>query len=95
VLLVAHRYCGVKELRQNASVLLRRVAAGESILVTDRGRSVARLSPVARSRIAELRAAGLVREPLRKMKDAPPPVQLGKGQPTAAEALATARADER
>jgi prevent-host-death family protein len=86
---------GVKELRQNASVLLRRVAAGESILVTDRGRPVARLSPVARSGIAELRAAGLVREPPRRMRDAPPPVQLDEGQITAAEALAAARADER
>jgi prevent-host-death family protein len=86
---------GVKELRQNASVLLRRVAAGESILVTDRGRPVARLSPVSRSGIAELRAAGLVHEPHRSMRDAPPPVELNEGQITAAEALAVARVDER
>jgi prevent-host-death family protein len=36
---------GVRELRQNASVYLRRVAAGESITVTDRGKPVAILSP--------------------------------------------------
>jgi prevent-host-death family protein len=85
----------VKELRQNASGILRRVAAGESILVTDRGRPVARLSPLTRSGIADLRAAGLIREPLRRIRDAPPPVALAQGQVTAAEALAAARADER
>jgi prevent-host-death family protein len=36
---------GVRELRQNASKYLRRVAAGESFTVTDRGAPVALLSP--------------------------------------------------
>lgn len=36
---------GVRELRQNASVYLRRVAAGEHIAITDRGRIVAELRP--------------------------------------------------
>ena len=36
---------GVRELRQNASQYLRRVAAGESFTVTDRGRPVAQLVP--------------------------------------------------
>lgn len=36
---------GVRELRQNLSVYLRRVEAGETLEVTDHGRSVARLSP--------------------------------------------------
>ena len=85
---------GVRELRQQASVLLRRVAAGESIVVTDRGRPVARLSPIVGSGVAELRMAGLVREPLRRMADAPKPVRVGDG-PTAAEVLDEARRDER
>ena len=37
---------GVRELRQHASRYLRRVAAGETIEVTDRGRRVARLVPI-------------------------------------------------
>lgn len=37
---------GVRELRQHASRYLERVARGESIEVTDRGRPVARLVPV-------------------------------------------------
>jgi prevent-host-death family protein len=36
---------GVRELRQNASKYLRRVAAGESITITDRGKPVAVLNP--------------------------------------------------
>ena len=37
---------GVRELRQNLSVYLRRVEAGESLPVTDRGRPVALLGPL-------------------------------------------------
>ncbi|MBA2382016.1 MAG: type II toxin-antitoxin system prevent-host-death family antitoxin [Chloroflexi bacterium] len=36
---------GVRELRQNLSVYLRRVEAGETLEVTDHGRPVARLGP--------------------------------------------------
>lgn len=36
---------GVRELRQNLSKHLARVKAGESLIVTERGREVARLSP--------------------------------------------------
>lgn len=37
---------GVRALRQRASELLRRVEAGETIEITDRGRPVALLSPL-------------------------------------------------
>lgn len=37
---------GVRELRQNLSAYLRRVAVGESFEVTERGRRVAVLSPL-------------------------------------------------
>lgn len=37
---------GVRELKQNASAVLRRVEAGESIEITDRGRPIARLVPL-------------------------------------------------
>lgn len=38
---------GVRELRNGLSRYLRRVAVGETILVTDRGRPVARILPAA------------------------------------------------
>ena len=37
---------GVRELRQNLSVYLRRVEAGETLEVTEHGHSVARLTPL-------------------------------------------------
>ncbi len=40
---------GVRELRQNLSVYLRRVEAGETLEVSDRGRAVALLTPLPRS----------------------------------------------
>ena len=39
---------GVRELRQNLSVYLRRVIAGETLEVTEHGRPVARLTPLPR-----------------------------------------------
>ena len=37
---------GIRELKDNASALIRRVTAGEAITVTDRGRAVARIVPL-------------------------------------------------
>src|SRR5688572_2722992 len=37
---------GIRELRQNLSVYLRRVEAGETLEVSDRGRTVALLTPL-------------------------------------------------
>jgi len=52
---------GVRELRQNLSVYLRRVRRGESLEVTERGRPVAVLQPLLEpdDRIAALAAKGL------------------------------------
>jgi prevent-host-death family protein len=57
------RAVGVRELRQNLSVYLRRVVAGETLTVTDRGSPVAVLAPlgVERDPIAEGIAAGRIR----------------------------------
>jgi prevent-host-death family protein len=51
---------GVRELRQHASRYLARVAHGESLEVTDRGRPVARLVPVANDPWADMIATGKV-----------------------------------
>jgi len=51
---------GVRELRQNASRYLARVATGETIEVTDRGRPVALLVPASGDRWEELMASGEV-----------------------------------
>ena len=51
---------GVRELRQHASRYLARVATGETIEVTDRGRAVALLVPTRQDRWLDLVAAGQV-----------------------------------
>lgn len=56
------RRVGVRELRQNLSVFLRKVKRGETLEVTERGRPVAILGPLPKgSPIDRLRAAGKVR----------------------------------
>ncbi|MGH1505572.1 MAG: type II toxin-antitoxin system Phd/YefM family antitoxin [Acidimicrobiales bacterium] len=56
---------GIRELKNSLSRYLDRVRAGEEVIVTDRGRPVARLSPVdaSENRLADLVDAGLVRVP--------------------------------
>lgn len=53
---------GVRELRQNLSVYLARIARGETLEVTDRGHAVAILAPLPRpsSVLERLRADGRV-----------------------------------
>ncbi|MGH2577117.1 MAG: type II toxin-antitoxin system Phd/YefM family antitoxin [Actinomycetota bacterium] len=56
---------GVRELRQNLSLYLRRVASGERLEVTERGRPVAVLAPLSESSSAlqRLVASGRARPP--------------------------------
>ncbi len=51
---------GVRELRQHASRYLERVAHGETLEVTDRGRPVARLVPITSDVWADMIASGRV-----------------------------------
>jgi antitoxin (DNA-binding transcriptional repressor) of toxin-antitoxin stability system len=53
---------GIRELRRQASVILRRVAAGETVEVTDRGRPVAVLLRTMPGGLARLEAEGLLRK---------------------------------
>ncbi len=52
---------GVRELRREASSILRRVAGGETIEVTDRGRPVAVILQSMPSGLARLEREGLLR----------------------------------
>lgn len=66
---------GVRELRQNLSVYLRRVLRGETLEVTDRGRPVALLRPLPESEspLEKLVAAGRVRPAEGDLMDILPP----------------------
>lgn len=55
----------MRELHDNLSEYLRAVAEGREVVVTSRGRRVARIVPFASTDpLAELRARGLVRDPV-------------------------------
>lgn len=64
---------GVRDLKNNLSRYLDRVREGEEVIVTDRGRPVARLSALdhATDRLAELVAAGVVRPAKRTARTRP------------------------
>lgn len=85
---------GVRELRQRASELLRRVAAGETIEITDRDRPVALLAPIdSVDPLERLRRAGEVTPATRSLDDLGPPLRLRPGQEPASSALARLRRD--
>ena len=89
------RSIGVRELRQNASKYLREVEQGESIRVTDRGRPVALLVPVPRSRLEELIATGRATPGRGSVLDLGPPLPAEPGEKPLSEILEEDRNDER
>ena len=87
---------GVRELRQHASRWLRRVAAGESFEVTDRGRPVARLVPPPPPEgVERLRAEGRITDAAGDLLELGPPLPSTPGAPLPSEVLADLRAEER
>ena len=86
----------VREFRLRASDLLRRVAAGETIEITDRGRPVALLTPIeSTDPLERLRRAGEVTAPTRSLDNLGPPLRLRPGEESGSSALARQRRDER
>jgi prevent-host-death family protein len=90
---------GIRELKQQASAVIRRVAAGESIEITDYGHPVARLVPLRGGQLEQLVAEGRSTEPRADlfdlMDDARLPMAVEAGSSAASDALAEVRADER
>lgn len=87
---------GIRELRQRASELLRRVEAGETIEITDRGRPVAILAPLPDRRpIERLRATGDLEPARAELSDLPEPLPLAPGREAPSSALDRLRRDER
>jgi len=89
---------GVRELRQNLSVYLERVAEGETLDVTDRGRTVAMLVPLrpGATLVDRLVASGRAIPASRRLEDLPPlkgkiPADLGE---RAQQALQELREDK-
>jgi len=87
---------GVRELRQRASEILRRVEQGETIEVTDRGRRVAILAPPpAGSPLDRMRALGEIEPANGDLDDLPDPLVLGPRIERPSEVLRRLRQHER
>jgi prevent-host-death family protein len=88
---------GVRELRQNLSVYLRRIEQGETLRVTGHGRPVALLTPIPRTgdgMLDELEAAGVLlpaRDPGRPL---PEPRPRTPGKPPLSEVLIREREED-
>ena len=91
---------GVRELRQNLSVYLRRIKEGETLEVTEHGHAVARLTPIPRQELSPLErliADGRVTPPQGDLMDIVrnlPPVAPLEG-PSLTEVLLRMREEER
>lgn len=87
---------GIRELRQKASEYLRRVEAGETIEVTDRGRPIALLTPIPQvSPLARLRASGEIERAEGNLDDLPQPLDLSDDLEAPSAVLERLRDDER
>jgi prevent-host-death family protein len=74
---------GIRELRQNASAILRRVAGGETFEVTDRGRVVALLVSVTAPGLTGLERQGALRPEEGDLLDMEPlPIPRGVRPPS-------------
>ena len=97
---------GIRALKQNASAVVARAAAGETLTITDRGRPVARLLPLPRkSRIQEMIEAGQITVPEYPIEQYVrdhtvdgryvAPLTLPPGSPTLTETLLAMREEDR
>lgn len=89
---------GVRELRQNLSVYLRRIAQGETLRVTEHGHPVALLTPIPYSSEAvldELEAEGLLEQRVvRRTGPLPEPAPRLPGEPPISELIIREREED-
>ncbi len=90
---------GVRRLKQETASLLRRVAAGEALEITDHGHPVARLVPILRSSVDQMIAEGRIRPAVGDLKETMRRLGLPRPRdprrPLLSQVLAEMRADER
>lgn len=85
---------GIRALQQHASAVLRRVAAGEQLEVTDRGRPLALLVPLPQGdALGRLELARRLRRAARS--DLPNPLPKASGEIRLSDVLSRQREDER
>lgn len=82
---------GIRSLQQNASAVVAEATSGETVIITDRGRPVAQLTPLPSSRLQGLVDVGRARRARRSITKLPAPTP----GPSVSEELAAMRDAER
>lgn len=89
---------GVRELRQNLSVYLRRIEQGETLRVTDHGRPVALLTPIPQTGstvLDQLEAEGRLEQRARgRRRPLPKPHPRTPGEPPLSELIIREREED-
>lgn len=86
---------GVRALKQNASAVVAEAAAGGEVIITDRGRPVAQLVPIASGRLDELVASGRARPAKRALSELGAPARRTSRRAPLSATLAEMRDAER
>jgi len=89
------RQVGIRALKQNASEVIAEVTNGETIIVTDRGRPVAQISPLPTSQIDAHIASGMIVRAKNSKKKLPQPISQKSKTPTLSQVLTESRNKER
>ena len=89
------RQVGIRALKQNASEVIAEVTNGETIVITDRGRPVAQISPLPNSPLATHSASGMIVRAKNSKKKLPKPISRKPNTPSLSELLIEMRNKER
>ncbi|MEO2198123.1 MAG: type II toxin-antitoxin system prevent-host-death family antitoxin [bacterium] len=86
---------GIRALKQNASAVVAEAASGALVTITDRGRPVAQLVPVAGGRVKALIAADRARPARRPLSELAAPPRRRRGRRALSTELERMRRSER
>ena len=89
------RQVGIRALKQNASEVIAEVTNGETIIITDRGRPVAQISPLPNSQLATHIASGMIVRAKNSKKKLPLPISGKPNTPSLSDLLKEMRNKER
>ena len=89
------REVGIRALKQIASEVIADVVLGETIVVTDRGRQVAQISPLPNSQLVLHIATGMITKAKNAKAKLPKPTRLKRNSRVLSDSLKTSRAAER
>ena len=86
---------GIRALKQNASAVVAGASRGEVVIITDRGRPVAQLTPLPSDTLKSLIDMGHARAPKRALADLGKPPARKRNQPPLSEIVEQMRSEER